>query len=269
MLLALFIGALMIIAAAVAVPSLITQNRRQKEALMIWRGQQYARAIGLFYRKTGRFPHDLDELEHGVGNVHFLRKAYKDPMNTEDGSWRLIYLGPGGQLIGSLRWHTMAEYQAAEMGLPLPTAGAGNPNSGPTGPAGAATPSGVQPSGANPQPSAPPSPTKPQPSPSTSSQPQTQTIEEGQMAGGNLIGVASKVKQNSLKTYLGGTTYRQWEFLWNPLEGQTNGVIAPAGVSPTGQQPNAPNSPVPFGKPEPPGAAIPPGPGLSPPNPQR
>src|ERR1700738_2770691 len=32
-----------------------------------------------------------------------MRQAYKDPMNSGDGSWRLIYVGPSGQLIGSLK----------------------------------------------------------------------------------------------------------------------------------------------------------------------
>src|SRR5262249_35199400 len=32
-----------------------------------------------------------------------MRQAYKDPMNSKDGEWRLIYVGPAGQLIGSLK----------------------------------------------------------------------------------------------------------------------------------------------------------------------
>ena len=38
-----------------------------------------------------------------MGSLRYLRQAYKDPMNKEDGSWRLIYVGPAGQLIGSLK----------------------------------------------------------------------------------------------------------------------------------------------------------------------
>lgn len=299
LLMALFIGALMIIAAAVAIPNLVTEDRRQKEALMIWRGRQYARAIGLFYRKTGRFPHDLEELEKGVGDVHFLRKAYKDPMNGEDGSWRLIYLGPGGQLIGSLCWQTMAEYQAAVMGMS--PQGMGIPGGpGVAAPAGAAfggaasgatsgdgASAGVIPAAptcgappnaaarqtgsaqqlgafANPQ-GAGASTIMQQSSTFSSSQPKAQVIAEGQMVGGNLVGVASKVKQKSLKTYLGGKTYQQWEFIWNPLQGQANGAASPATTPANGQQPPAsPNAPLPFGAPQPPGAAIPPGPGSSP-----
>ena len=32
-----------------------------------------------------------------------MRQAYKDPVNPVDGSWRMIYVGPNGQLIGSLK----------------------------------------------------------------------------------------------------------------------------------------------------------------------
>ena len=32
-----------------------------------------------------------------------MRQAYKDPMNAKDGDWRLIYVSPTGQLIGSLK----------------------------------------------------------------------------------------------------------------------------------------------------------------------
>jgi type II secretory pathway pseudopilin PulG len=220
LLMAIFIAALMIIAASTVVPNLITQNRRQKEKLMIWRGEQYERAIGLFYRKTGRYPHDLRELAKGINGIHFLRQSYADPINTQDGSWRLIYLGPGGQLIGSLHWHTLAEYQAAQLGMTLPgTKGAGTAT-GTTGSAPASGPAG-----------------KPAQGESGFSQAQPQVINEGQMMGGNLIGVASKVNAKSVKVYMGAGNYREWEFIWNPLQGQQ--AAMPTGTPTTGQKPTS------------------------------
>src|SRR3989442_694133 len=54
----------------------------------------------------GRFPTSLEDLtKPKVGSLRFMRQAYKDPMNKEDGSWRLIYVGAAGQLIGSLKPH--------------------------------------------------------------------------------------------------------------------------------------------------------------------
>ena len=83
---------------------IVTEGRREKEQEMIWRGKQYVRGIKLYYAKYGKFPTSLDDLtKQSNGNIRFLRQAYTDPMNKEDGSWRLIYVGPAGQLIGSLK----------------------------------------------------------------------------------------------------------------------------------------------------------------------
>jgi len=52
----------------------------------------------------GRFPTSLDDLtKPKLGSLRFMRQAYKDPMNKENGEWRLIYVGAAGQLIGSLK----------------------------------------------------------------------------------------------------------------------------------------------------------------------
>ena len=59
MLMVVFMVAAMIILAAAAAPNVLTQGRREKEAEMVWRGQQYARAIGLYYRKFGKYPTKL------------------------------------------------------------------------------------------------------------------------------------------------------------------------------------------------------------------
>lgn len=265
LLLALFFAAVMIIAASVAIPNLITQDRRQKEKLMIWRGDQYARAIGLYYRKTGHFPHDLKELEKGVAGIHFLRQPYVDPMNP-NGSWRLIYLGAGGQFIGSLCWQTMAQYQAAEMGVPLTGTGANVSTNASTGsaanpPANAAPPlslfgqqAGTENGTSGNKEAVVPTCEMLGANPSSSIHPQV--ITEGQMVGGNLIGVASQANAPSIKNYMGADNYRYWEFIWNPQQGQQATLPAtnnPAtgngasGPSKTSAQPGmpAPTSPAP------------------------
>ena len=94
--------AMLVVSLALVEPNVLFQGRREKELEMIWRGKQYSRAIGLYYRKTHRFPAELDDLYKPRMGIRFLRQAYKDPMNTADGSWRLIYVGPAGQLVGSL-----------------------------------------------------------------------------------------------------------------------------------------------------------------------
>ena len=58
-----------------------TIRRRRIEQETIWRGNQYARAIRLYYHKTGHYPQTLDDLEKGMPELHFLRQAYKNPTN--------------------------------------------------------------------------------------------------------------------------------------------------------------------------------------------
>jgi hypothetical protein len=99
-----FFTALMLIGAMLAAPRILQEGKREKEKEMIWRGRQYVRGVKLYYRKMGRFPTSIDDLtKPKTGSLRFMRQAYKDPMNGEDGSWRLIYVGPAGQLIGSLK----------------------------------------------------------------------------------------------------------------------------------------------------------------------
>ena len=60
--------------------------RREREAELIFRGEQYARAITLYQRQTpGAYPPDVDTLVEG----RFLRRAYRDPM-TAGGEFRFI-----------------------------------------------------------------------------------------------------------------------------------------------------------------------------------
>ncbi len=122
MLFVLFLMALVVIGSSVAVLDRLTEGRREKEAEMIWRGKQYQRAIGMYYRKLGRFPTSVDDLvKVQNGELRFLREAYKNPMNKEDGTWRFIYVTPAGQLIGSVQYVSLQQMafldQQRQMGL--------------------------------------------------------------------------------------------------------------------------------------------------------
>jgi hypothetical protein len=64
--------------------------RREKEEELIYRGSQYARAIGLFQRKYANAnPPSIDVLIQ----QHFLRRKYKDPM-VSNGEFQLLYQTP-------------------------------------------------------------------------------------------------------------------------------------------------------------------------------
>src|ERR1035438_1574825 len=81
-------------------PRVAFESQRVREQTLVDRGMQYRRAIQLFYRKFGRYPASMDDLET-TNNVRFLRHKYKDPLTGKD-DWRIIHMGPGGILTDSL-----------------------------------------------------------------------------------------------------------------------------------------------------------------------
>jgi hypothetical protein len=221
LLMVMFIAALMFAGVMTIAPNILTQGKREKEEEMIWRGKQYVRGIKLYYRKLGRFPTSLDDLtKPKVGALRFMRQAYKDPMNKADGSWRLIYVGPSGQLIGSLKPPQTINLSAAagtQPGKPAALAGANQPQVG----ANAGQPLAGAQAGASP--GAPGGETQQNPAsadqggspanPAPGSLTETPTI-----IGGNIIGVGSKVPERSVRIYEKAKNYRLFEFVWDPAK---------------------------------------------------
>jgi type II secretory pathway pseudopilin PulG len=85
----LLMMALMVIAATYVAPRIVQQLKRDREEEMIHRGTEYARAIKKYYKKFGRYPTTIEQLE-STNNIRFLRKRYKDPL-TKDGKWVLLH----------------------------------------------------------------------------------------------------------------------------------------------------------------------------------
>lgn len=88
----------------VALPVWNTQAQREKEAELVFRGEQYARAVMLYQRKfANALPPSLDVLL----NDRYLRKKYKDPVTGGDfqllsGASTQANVGvPGGQVAGA------------------------------------------------------------------------------------------------------------------------------------------------------------------------
>ena len=68
---ALLVGLnVMAIMLTVALPVWQTWVRREREAELVFRGEQYVQAIGLFSRQTGGFPTSMNALRDGK----FIRK---------------------------------------------------------------------------------------------------------------------------------------------------------------------------------------------------
>jgi len=357
LLFAVFLVALALIATTIAVPSILTQGKREQELEMVWRGKQYEKAIGRYTRKFNRNPTKIDDLVKPTNGVRFLRKAYKDPMNDADGTWRFIYVTGGGALIGSVRYTSLQQMAMMDRlatgqtgvvagmpgmpgmpGLGVPgvgligglAGGGGTSFGGSTfgGQAGASGANGQSPQGnaqtpqgngpgsspdANGNPQNPDqnggnNPTSNSPggqsgfggfgqSPggqsgfggfgqtsggagvgTTVGQPIGSPLETTTL-GGSIAGVGSKIDKKSLIVYKNGKTYKQWEFIFNPLEQQLVGGagIQTGGVPgsvPAGQANPAPfggqgSSPSPFGgQPVPPELPQPPSSQPSPQQPQ-
>jgi hypothetical protein len=254
-LLAIFLVATMLLFAMAATPNVITEGRRLREQDAIWRGNQYVRAIRIFYQKNGKYPSSLEDLtKANAAGVHVLRKPYKDPMNTADGSWRLIYVTPTGQLVGSVHFHNLQEMAVAAAfagqlpgnvaGLASQLFGQVNVNGG-IGSQFGATQSGAQPSPQGGlQPGQQPGSQTGLGSTLSSTQPAPLEAVDSPVFGGSVIGVASKVKKSSITVYQGGKTYFDWEFIWNPLmnaNGAPGQQIAIPGLNVPSQPGAAPN----------------------------
>jgi hypothetical protein len=258
LLMVVFFVTLLLISAVAIAPNILTEGKREKEKEMIWRGKQYARGVKLYYRKMGRFPTSLDDLtKPKVGSLRFMRQAYKDPMNKEDGTWRFIYVGAAGQLIGSLKPPQNLQFpQATAPGAPAnPTGGTGTPpqpgmngQPGQTGNQPGGSPTGTSPSGTT------GTPVSADQGDAGSNPQQGSSSDTPTIIGGNIIGVGSKVNKRSIMVYEKAKNYRLFEFIWDPSKdnmgvGQPgmqtgtglgqNPVQTPFGQQP-GQNPNNP-----------------------------
>jgi hypothetical protein len=239
LMLVVFLTTLMLLATIVAAPSVRTERKREQEEEMIWRGKQYVRAIKLFYRKNGRFPTSLDDLtKPKMGSLRYLRQAYKDPMNKEDGSWRLIYVGPAGQLIGSLKPPQTLQQGAGQPGTPAATlAGQGTTSQSAFGSSQSSFGSSQSSFGSSQSAfgssqsafgsqsgpgatgttgTAQGNPSAPGGSDSMSNPTSLAPTDTSSIIGGNIIGIGSKIDRKSVIVYEKATNYHLFEFIWDP-----------------------------------------------------
>jgi type II secretory pathway pseudopilin PulG len=172
---------LLLISLTAALPSIYTAAQREKEEELIFRGNQYARAILSFRRQFGRLPASVDELGKKTNGYRFLRHPFKDPM-TKTGKWRLIHATAGGVVVDSKT-------------MPL-----ANPLHKP----------GNQTSTTNPN---PPTPGANPPEDESGNQTGNQSAFSNQMGGAFIVGVASSSHKNSIRVWNNKTRYDEWEFL--------------------------------------------------------
>jgi type II secretory pathway pseudopilin PulG len=224
----------MAIVLSTTLPVFSTMAKRERETELIFRGQQYARAVMLFQRKYGNaLPPSIDVLLAN-GSDRFLRKKYKDPITNED----FQVIGPGSPELALAE--TAAPVQAGREG--------GQPQRG-GGP--------------------PISQQQPFQQPQMSGRGvQSNPVTAGQAPGG-VLGVVSKSKATSIRIYNNHDKYNEWVFVATQMSvqggGGATGDQAPGGRG--GQAPGAgrgrrgqPDGGGRFGQPQPGG----PGPGRNP-----
>jgi hypothetical protein len=177
-------------------PVFSTMAKRERETELVFRGQQYARAVMLFQRKYGNaLPPNLDVLL----NERFLRKQYKDPITNDD--FQLV--GPGSPELAFAANAPPAQQQA----------GRGGPQLSQQQPqrqqqqqqqqqmSGRGVPSGAS------------------------------QFTAGQAPGG-IIGVVSKSKATSLRIFNNHDKYNEWVFLAQQMSvaaGGPTGTQTPGG----------------------------------------
>jgi Tfp pilus assembly protein PilX len=298
-LLVLFFVTLVVLATISVAPNILTQGRREKEAEMIWRGKQYARGIKLYYRKTGKFPASMDDLtKPKLGSLRFMRQAYKDPMNPKDGEWRLIYVGPTGQLIGSLKPPQTIQLSGigggTNFGTPAAQLGAQSAagqafgqglgqavgqvfgNAGAANLAGANGQTQTNPAvqangqGANGGNAAAGTDSTATGASTNPGDPVGDAANDALLAsdpttvmGGNIIGVGSKINQRSIVVYEKAKNYKQFEFIWDPSKDaiMVGGAAGPQIGAPAGQPGQLGAPAYPTANPTAPGAPLNPQPG--------
>jgi type II secretory pathway pseudopilin PulG len=89
-----------------ALPAWHTLAQREKEAELVFRGEQYARAIGLYQRRFANAPAPSIDV---LVEQRYLRKKYKDPITNDE----FQILGAGASLPGQTQQATVPQGQGA------------------------------------------------------------------------------------------------------------------------------------------------------------
>jgi len=259
---------LLAIAALAVLPDIAFQIKRDREEELIHRGLSYSRGIRRYYRKFGRYPTKIEDLE-SANNLRFIRKRYKDPFTGAD--FKIVRMGdiPLGAMFGP----TPGQNFQGAPGVTLPGQGGPSANAGP-GPGTVQLPVVAGGSGAGNPPDAQTNPNSGSASSSSSSD--TSSLSQQVFGGGPMLGVVSTRKDKTIREFCHKSHYKDWYFVYDPssdLGGTLKSPWCPGlnmpgvGVNPnqhvSGASPNTgPQAvtPAPQTQPTPanPGAAMPP-----------
>jgi type II secretory pathway pseudopilin PulG len=246
----------LLISLTAVLPDIYTEGQRAREEELIFRGNEYARAIALFHARFNRYPMKIDDLVKGMNGIRFLRHAYPDPM-TRSGKWRYIHANGAGVVVDSRIFKNLINMTpGGAMGGPGGGMGSGF-SQGMTGGFAGAGPGfgtgtsggigggvGFEQGGGQPEPNPPmggsvaggenPQGTTPTSSTSPS---QTGSAFSNGTAGLSIVGVASTSHNRSFRILNKQKYYDDWEFLGIPsMISGVSGTIAPAPAGTSGTQ---------------------------------
>ncbi|MGE5325968.1 MAG: hypothetical protein ACM3NO_02920, partial [Deltaproteobacteria bacterium] len=91
---------ILLISLTVSLPDIYTQGQRDREEELLFRGDQYARAILLYHRQFNKYPQTVDDLLKKTNGYRFLRHPFRDPL-TRSGKWRFIHANAAGVIFDS------------------------------------------------------------------------------------------------------------------------------------------------------------------------
>jgi type II secretory pathway pseudopilin PulG len=196
--------ALMGLALLAVLPNIARQIQRDREEELCHRGDQYMRAIQHYYRRLGRYPTRIEDLEN-TNNVRYLRKRYKDPMSRDpqtglERDFKLLHmedvLPNNGPMLGQSPGQTL--------GLQSPNNRVAiSNNSAPSNPANVQGDANADSSGA-------------EPTTNDSSSTGEAADENTQLWGGGVIlGVASASKQKTIREFNNKNHYSEWYFIYD------------------------------------------------------
>ena len=270
----IFLTVILLVSLAIAAPKIAISIQRDKEMETIHRGEQYKRALKLYYQKYGSYPTSVDQLKE-TNQIRFLRKVYADPL-TGKADWKPVLFGQAhvrplgffgqplmtaGMGTGASMYAVAASTTTDANGVPIATPGQSGSN-GLNGTSGFGSSSsfgssgssfgssgsgfgssgsgfGSSPGGSSPTGSSMFGSSTPTSGPGSTSSPfgssGTGTSATSFGGGGPIVGFTLTIDKPSLIEYKLQARYNKWEFNYDPMEDQAQAMAGLAGgANPTG-----------------------------------
>ena len=255
----LLLVAFLSIASLKAIEDFEHQSQRDREDEMIHRGCEYTRAVKKYFKKFGRYPTRIEDLE-STNRLRFLRKRYKDPMNRDPATgkerdFKFLHLTDIQSLSNSqpvAGFAPVSQITSEQQTGPS----VANGITGPAGSMGTGAAAGAQ----NPQAAGDQSNTSQADQEAAAAPPpqplSQQTGPNGApqvFGGGAIVGVASlNKKDQSIREFNKKNHYNQWQFFYDPTTDRGGLVKTPyqpplLGATQNQPQPNGPPGQPSFG----------------------